>query len=94
MLDWKRVMIGDGDYELAVLFIRFHLLQRPDLWPAFREGYEHEAETRVRASPRVEFYLISRALLASSWSPIAIQIVYRLLHGEELGFEKRSAGAA
>lgn len=89
LLDWEGVKVSDSLWEVTSIFVRLNFLSLDHLWPAFRSGYEAEAETVLSQTPQAEFYVMSRALPpARNGNEGAGRIIKTMLAGARIPFGK------
>ena len=91
MLDWERVIRGDGIFAMVLIFIRLWLNGKSDGWGGFLATYNACANVQAEQCPQAEFYLMCRAVLAFRFNYDAKEIVDLLLQGHRLPFEGNRA---
>ncbi len=76
MLDWERVYRGDGVFALTLIFFRLWLNGKVAGWEDCLTAYNRPAARAALQCPHAEFYLMSRAVLASRVNEAARELVH------------------
>ena len=90
MLDWEGLKYGNTLPQVTLVYLRLTLMDRQELWPAFRSGYEKEAGSRLTQNRQVEYFLLLRALFAARWNPRAYRIILPLVREMRVPFFEHS----